>query len=106
MKVCPSCKTQYTDDSLAFCLQDGARLVQSETTSPTAAFAETETVVRNRDDDSEATRWRQTEATMASRPAGEGKSSSVLLIVAVIGLVLFVFIGGIAALAWIVLRPA
>ncbi|MGI8556047.1 MAG: hypothetical protein ACR2LT_06800, partial [Pyrinomonadaceae bacterium] len=26
MKICPHCQTSYTDDSLQFCLQDGAPL--------------------------------------------------------------------------------
>ena len=33
MKTCPQCQTTYTDDSLQFCLQDGTRLVTSETFS-------------------------------------------------------------------------
>lgn len=28
MKVCPKCRTQFTDMTLVFCLQDGARLVE------------------------------------------------------------------------------
>ncbi len=30
MKQCPSCSTTYTDDSLVFCLSDGARLRETE----------------------------------------------------------------------------
>jgi len=37
MKTCPNCHTQYTDDSLRFCLQDG---------SPLDSLDEAETVVR------------------------------------------------------------
>src|SRR3569832_1594539 len=29
MKQCPVCKNTYTDDSLTFCLNDGARLISS-----------------------------------------------------------------------------
>ena len=34
MKICPQCKTKYTDDTLKFCLQDGSKLdsVNSEQT--------------------------------------------------------------------------
>jgi len=28
MKLCPRCKSSYTDDTLAYCLQDGAALIQ------------------------------------------------------------------------------
>lgn len=31
MKRCPTCQSTYTDDSLVYCLQDGATLVKSET---------------------------------------------------------------------------
>ncbi|MDQ2746256.1 MAG: hypothetical protein M3T96_03245 [Acidobacteriota bacterium] len=44
MKICPQCRTEYTDDALQYCLQDGAPLVNSDDRS--AAFnTESETVV-------------------------------------------------------------
>ncbi|MFL6468169.1 MAG: hypothetical protein ACJ72Z_09465, partial [Pyrinomonadaceae bacterium] len=50
MKVCPTCRTQYTDDSLRFCLQDGSLLIApSPGDTPTVAFDETPTVVRASD---------------------------------------------------------
>jgi hypothetical protein len=49
MKHCPSCKTNYADDTLQFCLQDGTQLVTlSDAPSPTVAYSEEETVIRNR----------------------------------------------------------
>jgi hypothetical protein len=47
MKTCPNCQSQYTDDTLQFCLQDGTRL-QSGSEMKTASFGEQETVVSNR----------------------------------------------------------
>ncbi len=35
MKRCPTCKSTYTDDSLRFCLQDGATLLSLRDESPT-----------------------------------------------------------------------
>jgi hypothetical protein len=35
MKVCPECKTQYSDDTLRFCLQDGTPLVEPFDPAPT-----------------------------------------------------------------------
>ena len=35
MKFCPNCKTTYTDDSLLFCLSDGANLVSMPTAEKT-----------------------------------------------------------------------
>lgn len=49
MKHCPSCKTNYADDTLQFCLQDGTQLKDfPDTQVPTISFndAEAETVVR------------------------------------------------------------
>src|SRR4051812_49063554 len=47
MRYCPTCRTQYTDDTLRFCLQDGSMLVESiEGEAPAALSDETPTVVR------------------------------------------------------------
>lgn len=46
MKICPTCQSQYTDDSLSFCLQDGTPLVTAGGSQmPTVAFGEEETIV-------------------------------------------------------------
>ena len=103
MKVCPSCKTQYTDDSLSFCLQDGTRLIRPETDSSTIAFGETETMVGSRD--SEVTQWRQSEEARTSQPAQPKKSSKVPLIAVILALLLVIFVGGAGVLAWLIFRP-
>jgi hypothetical protein len=36
MKICPKCKTRYSDPTLEFCLEDGVRLVLSEIQSADA----------------------------------------------------------------------
>jgi hypothetical protein len=49
MKFCPNCQSQYTDDTLKFCLQDGTPLQEALFTQlPSEAEAETETVVAPR----------------------------------------------------------
>ncbi len=52
MKYCPNCQTSYTDDSLKFCLQDGAPLTEivnsNEADTPTVAFNNEETVISSR----------------------------------------------------------
>jgi len=52
MKYCPSCQTSYTDDSLKFCLQDGAPLAEivdsNEADTPTVVFNNEETVMSSR----------------------------------------------------------
>lgn len=84
MKECPACKTQYTDDTLQFCLQDGTPL------SPAASYfpgsqEESETVVSRRE----------------SRDSSSSKMVFLLLIAAVAALVVL----GIGALGiWYVLN--
>lgn len=50
MKHCPSCKTNYADDTLQFCLQDGTQLVDlANGDAPTVAYIpEQETVIRTK----------------------------------------------------------
>lgn len=44
MKICPNCRTEYTDDALQFCLQDGSPLIDS--LNKTSDFnTESETVI-------------------------------------------------------------
>jgi ketosteroid isomerase-like protein len=44
MKLCPACQTQYTDDTLQFCLQDGTPLTLArQADTPTVVLSETET---------------------------------------------------------------
>lgn len=47
MKTCPTCQSQFTDDTLSFCLQDGTPLVPSGS-APTVSFSEHETLVASR----------------------------------------------------------
>lgn len=46
MKICPQCRTIYTDDSLQYCLQDGMPLVNSAATDN---WTEAETVVSSKE---------------------------------------------------------
>lgn len=108
MKYCPTCQTQYTDDTLQFCLQDGARL-------SAAGQSETETVVLPRQveplrvepfaADSSAD-WRQSEVTRVSAPAAtsEPKKRSTFLIVALTAGATVLLLGAIGAGAWLYLK--
>ena len=52
MKQCPTCQSQYTDETLQFCLQDGSRLQSAaHPAEQTFVFGEQETVVSNRPSD-------------------------------------------------------
>ncbi len=49
MKSCPSCLTQYTDDTLMYCLQDGTPLITAaQSDLPTVVIGETDTLVNPR----------------------------------------------------------
>jgi len=99
MKNCPQCGTQYSDDSLSFCLQDGTPLVGSEADTPTVVLGGSEAPVTRRD----AVRVPVGDPNMAEGPFNraappvvEKKSSKIML--AVVGtavgmLVLFGIIG-------------
>jgi len=57
MKTCPKCNTQYADDTLSFCLNDGTPLTGTSVDSPTVVLNESETVVRSNDS------WQQSQPT-------------------------------------------
>lgn len=106
MKICPQCQNTYTDDSLQFCLQDGKPLsfVSSTSQNPTAEWNdEPQTVVRN---DRNQVRINVPEQQTAppiyptnsqtdfqTEPPGKSKA----WLFALLGLLLFLVIGGIGA---------
>ncbi|NOT46414.1 MAG: hypothetical protein HOP17_01505 [Acidobacteria bacterium] len=112
MKTCPNCQTQYTDDTLRFCLQDGAvlddgRVTQQETVS--LAGQEMETVARRAattDADPEATQWkRQSEVThVSSTTEKPGGGSKLALAIAGLALVLLLLAGAGAIGIWLYVR--
>src|SRR5688572_3597310 len=99
MKTCPNCHTQYTDDTLRFCLQDGAILteatiVQQPTVSP--GGHETETVTRGADG-SVATRWKQhSQVTRVAAPETKRRPRFMIWIAGAV--FLSMLIGGMGAL--------
>jgi hypothetical protein len=109
MKICPNCQTRYTDDTLQFCLQDGAALVgdESQASMPTVAFNdEQETVVKNRSSEpgnfdsqnSEETRYfQQQPVSFQTEPK---KSNTPLAVVTTILAMLLIF-GAIGIGAWL-----
>lgn len=90
MKTCPACNTQYSDDTLLFCLQDGTPLSGSGDT-PTVVLSETETVARG-----SGTQWQPSQVThvATARPRAKGSNTTIAVILTVVGmLVLFSFVG-------------
>lgn len=103
MKTCPDCKTQYTDDTLRFCLQDGALLGLNPVGSePTISLTggEIQTVARQfspeaDDAASDVTVVRQRAVTESEqRPGGSSVSKIAIAIGALaVALLLFAAVG-------------
>ncbi len=108
MKVCPTCQSRYTDETLQFCLQDGAHLVSDESpgSMPTVAFNEEETVVKAKQVEnlsadsqySQQTQNRQTIGAAHYQPETK-KSNTVLIVITTILATIFIF-GAMGIGAW------
>ncbi len=110
MKVCPACRTQYSDDTLSFCLQDGTPLASGfDVETPTVTLGEVETVGVRRDRvnvpiDSGAAAWQQSQVTnVASLRPREKRSNTAIAVAATAVGMLFLF-GVIGIAAWIFLK--
>ena len=105
MKYCPTCETQYTDNSLRFCLQDGSQLDEvREAETPTVVLDETPTVTRHR----VPSRSYETTPDASRRVSGESfekkRSMVIPAIVALLGAAAL-FIAGAAATWMYVSKP-
>jgi hypothetical protein len=105
MKICPQCQTQYTDDTLVYCLQDGTRLGNSSSAAPD----ETETVISRRsnspEQQSQVTQWRQSDVTNVSslQPSPKSGRTLALLITAIL---IVILLGGLGIGTWVYLSRA
>ncbi len=109
MKQCPSCQSQYTDDTLQFCLQDGTPLRSSSTSQmPTVAFGEQETVFSNRQSNQtnapRETQPNQFSANAAFTPPAKRSNAPIAFILTAFLLVLFFGLVGVGA--WLYLKGA
>ncbi len=97
MRTCPNCQSQYTDDSLRFCLQDGTPLVSPQA-APTVSFSDHETLVAARPTNPPFSGFeRRTEPDLTPLPPTKSKFLLVAVVVLTIVLLAFVGVG-----AWIV----
>jgi len=91
MKICPTCNTQYTDDTLSYCFNDGTPLVVAYSTDvPAAVPVETETVVRGRQP-----QLQTAERTQVLAPSARRGANTLVAVVLTAGAMLLLF--GIAA---------
>ena len=107
MKQCPNCKTNYTDDSLQFCLSDGANLVSVPTDAKTLemSFGGNQPMRVNIPPDSVPTVFAQTPIVnnpqiSTDQPAKKGFG---LIIAGLFGVFLLLIVG--LAAAYFLLRP-
>ena len=94
MKQCPNCKTTYTDDSLQFCLNDGAKLIFEPEAAETVRMsfgAEPKRV--NMPPDSVPTVYAQPPISQTQH----AKKGFGLIIAGILGLFLLLIIAGFAA---------
>ena len=117
MKQCPTCQSQYTDDTLQFCLQDGSPLgFVNDSQSKTIAFGgEQETVVSgnrpssqiNQPNLTNPTDWNPNQyQSSAGTPAALQKKSNSTMAVLVTVFVMLVIFSGIGIGAWLFFRGA
>ena len=109
MKICPQCRTTYTDDDLSYCLQDGANLidaVDANTETPTVVLKKNDNYNTSRNLDkmridvqnSQTEDWRQNAQTSGAVQVAEPKSSKTLIAVLATALaMLLIFAGAIGA---------
>jgi len=107
MKICPQCQTAYTNDSLQFCLQDGAQLISQASTGD---WSESETLVSppvqrgnmrvNAQDLQTPQSWARSQETIVAPP----QKSNTSLIVTLTALATLAILGGIAVGTYLFMR--
>lgn len=100
MKQCPACKTNYTDDTLQFCLTDGASLISAPNSAETMRMSFNNEPMRiNVPPDSAPTVFAQPPVSQ-NQPAKKGFG---LIVAGILGLFLLLTVAGFAA--FFLLRP-
>ncbi len=107
MKYCPSCQTNYADDTLRFCLQDGTQLAEfPDQSSPTVFLTEAETQVSPKRVEplgqiSPSQNWEQSQVTRVSSLESEPKKSNTAIAVLLTAFGMFVLFGLAGVGAWL-----
>ncbi len=103
MKQCPQCRTEYADDSMSFCLNDGANLIFAPEPAATVRMSFDKNPVRVNIAATDSVPTFQT-PPLAPLPTQPPKKGFGLIVAGVCGLLLLLIIGGLAAFT--LLRPA
>jgi hypothetical protein len=102
MKQCPVCKTTYTDDSLSFCLSDGASLFFISDEEETRVIPKVPETVRI-NVPAQQTAPIFTPVIPHQTTQSGGRSKTVSLLIGVLALVILLFIG---FAAFVLLKPS
>lgn len=102
MKSCPACNTQYSDDTLVFCLQDGTPLASSgQTETPTMVRGEIENVLAHSgqvSDPSSSPRQQSQETHVATAmPTKKGSNAALIAAIAILSVIILLGIVGFGA---------
>lgn len=107
MKYCPNCQTNYADDTLRFCLQDGTPLAEfPDQSSPTIFLTESETRVSPKRVEPlrqipPSQGWEQSQVTRVSSLESEPKKSNTAIAVLLTAFGMFVLFGLAGTGAWL-----
>jgi len=104
MRSCPSCQTQYTDDSLSYCLQDGTPLRPVPATrQPTVSIDEQAAKLTDRD--SVETKWRNDAVNTSVGDRRIQKNASGILLAAGLAAAVSILLAGVGAIGiWLYFR--
>ena len=101
MKQCPICQTTYSDDSLQFCLADGATLSFSNDEQPTQIIPPSNNPIRvNLAQDTSPT----IVAQPTIQPSTEKKGGSGIVIGLLVAVLALVVLGSAGVIGWLLLR--
>lgn len=110
MKVCPNCRTEYADDALQFCLQDGTPLINAANPTVSPDFnTESETVISPKRVEpirfdppssyqNSQSNWEQSQPVIVEREAKKSNTAAIVAL-SVLGTILVLGLGG--AGAWL-----
>jgi hypothetical protein len=112
MKYCPNCQTQYTDDSLQFCLQDGTPLAGVSNQNVSTDYeAESETLVVPKKVESirfeppssyqtdlskNQPNWGQSQPVIVEREPKKSNTTAIVLL-SILGTIALLGLGGLGA---------
>lgn len=113
MKYCPSCQTNYADDTLRFCLQDGTQLAELlDQSAPTISLTNSDTLVLPKRVEPleqiqptvQSRNWEQSEVTRVSSLQPEPQKSNTAMAVLLTAVGMLVLFGLVGTGAWLYLK--